>query len=279
MNFHEAKQYFLANANQSLEVSEREEIFMRLAEYLTQKTKIDFVTDKTIFFNSSELDNYIEALRNDKPIQYILGYEWFGNLKLKVNEHVLIPRPETEELAMWLVEDFKNGDKKIKILDIGTGSGCIPIYLKIKMPHAEIHALDISQLALNIAEENSDIYDVEIHFHLANILDEQLDLEQKFDIIISNPPYILPSEKSSMQHRVVDFEPSEALFVTNDDELQFYKAIQHFSKNHLNEHGKIYLESHQDYAKDVLNLFKSTSSNVSLRSDMYGNERMIKVAF
>ncbi|MBX2924574.1 MAG: peptide chain release factor N(5)-glutamine methyltransferase [Chitinophagaceae bacterium] len=229
-----------------------------------------------------QLENYISRLGKNVPVQYVLQEAWFYNIPFYVNEHVLIPRPETEELVSWIIQDEKNKTeaRPVRILDIGTGSGCIPVTLKKNLPSSEIHALDISANALEVARKNADQQNTSIHFHTADIL--QLQQESSlplFDIIISNPPYIPVKEKAGMQKNVLDHEPHLALFVNDNDPLLFYRAISNFARHSLAKNGSIYLELHEQMAQPVAGLFVSSGfSHTTLRKDMQGKDRMLKVS-
>ncbi|KXK42970.1 MAG: protein-(glutamine-N5) methyltransferase [Bacteroidetes bacterium OLB11] len=190
------------------------------------------------------------------PIQYVLGYEWWGGMKLKVNQHVLIPRPETEELGNMVNQYIQTKEAQvISVIDIGTGSGCLPIFIKKKNPLVKVDAIDISDEALNVAKENAKREQVEIHFFQKDIFQKDIFVNKKYDIIVSNPPYILPEEKIDMHERVWANEPNVALFVTNHDPLQFYKAIAFFAMQYLKPDGKIFLEINQSFANEIFFYF------------------------
>lgn len=227
-----------------------------------------------------QLQLELEELLKHRPVQYVLGEAWFYKRKWKVNESVLIPRPETEELVEWIISDIRASafDQNISLLDIGTGSGCIPITLKKEMPLLKVTTVDIMQDALDTAMANSAIHAAAVDFLRIDFLHE--DERNKlpvFDIIVSNPPYIPQGEKNKMDKHVADWEPGTALFVPNDDPLLFYKAVAGFAGTHLSSGGKIYLETHAAYAKEVAAVFSDDFSSVELRKDISGNERMVKV--
>ncbi|HMG82501.1 MAG TPA: peptide chain release factor N(5)-glutamine methyltransferase [Ferruginibacter sp.] len=225
----------------------------------------------------AELDNRLHQLLLHKPIQYILGEAWFYDMKLKVDEHVLIPRPETEELVSMIITNHE--ENVPKILDIGTGSGCIPIALKKHLPAAIITSIDISEGAILLAKENAMIQETVIEFIHSDFLDEKSWINfPTFDVIVSNPPYIPLSEKEKMDKNVTAFEPHLALFVPDNDPLLFYRKIAQFGKKHLNVDGKIYLETHEDHAKETAALFTSLAyEQVIIKEDMFGKERMVIV--
>lgn len=225
-------------------------------------------------------------LLDNMPVQYVLGEAWFYHLKFKVNKDVLIPRPETEELVTWIMEDIKkentlsteNRVHSLKALDIGTGSGCIAIALKKNIPEIEMIAIDKSNEALQIAKKNAVLNQANVSFQEADMTNEKLiSLLPDLDIIVSNPPYVPVREKKDMQPQVALYEPSQALFVPDEDPLLFYKAIFKIAAKKLVNHGKIYFEIHQDYGKEILILMNQHGfEKVTLRKDLAGNERMVK---
>lgn len=228
------------------------------------------------FLFQKELKQIESRLLKNEPVQYVLGEADFYGLKFKVNPNVLIPRPETEELVYWVLGNKLQ--KEARILDIGTGSGCIPITLKKKLPFANISAIDVSQSALEIAKINALKNEVEINFSLVDILNKKdwTTLPQ-FDIIISNPPYIPHQEKVVMPKNVLDFEPTLALFVENDNPLLFYETIGLFAQKHLTENGLLFFECNEFNAPKVVNLLKKQGyQTVDLEKDMEGKERMIR---
>ena len=277
MNFLEAKKYFFNECASVLDKDELEELFSRITEHLTGLSKLDLLANKSTEMNVEALNSIIADLKIHKPIQYILGYEWFGKFKLQVTKNTLIPRPETEELTLWILDTLKEKKNQyLFIIDIGTGSGCIPIYLKSVLVKAEILAMDINQKTIEIAIQNAKNHHLDIDFFQDDILNLFHTFSEKFDVIVSNPPYILESEKTTMSERVTAYEPHEALFVTNKDPMQFYKSIVSFAKNNLKKDGFLFFETHQDYAEDVFNLCKENGFETALKKDMYENNRMIK---
>lgn len=222
-----------------------------------------------------KIKNIISELKSYRPIQYILGETEFYDLKFKVFDNILIPRPETEELVDWIIKDHSN--TSIKILDIGTGSGCIAVSLAKNMPNAVVYASDISELALKAAETNSKINNTSLHLLQFDILNPPSDQDKKFDIIVSNPPYVTEKEKSLMQQNVLDYEPELALFVPDNDPLLFYRSILDFGLQHLKPKGKIYFEINEAFGQEMISLMqkKGFSDNILLR-DINGKDRMVR---
>lgn len=218
----------------------------------------------------------MSQLKLQRPVQYILGVAHFMDLEFKVNEDVLIPRPETEELVRWILEQEKGHKGKLKILDIGTGSGCIAITLAKNLANAEVYALDISGKSLLVAKENAVKNAVSIEFIKADILQVEK-LQPHFDVIVSNPPYVRELEKSQMSVNVTEHEPGQALFVPDDNALLFYSKISEFAFLHLKKGGSLYFEINQYLGKEtILCLEKIGFSDLQLRKDMFGNDRMLK---
>jgi release factor glutamine methyltransferase len=229
--------------------------------------------------DSEKIKTYLEELLKHKPVQYVLHEAWFYKRKFYVNENVLIPRPETEELVEWIVSDFKKEkySKPIKIIDIGTGSGCIPVSLKKELPESSIAAIDVSDKALSVAKINAEELHAIINFFQIDFLNEnEWKMLSQYDIIVSNPPYIPLNEKEILAKNVTDFEPGIALFVKNNDPFIFYKKIAGFAKSNLKESGKIYVEVHEEYAKEVGSIFESAGFLVEIKNDIYGKQRMVK---
>lgn len=234
------------------------------------------ITDK----EESQLQQFTERLMQHEPVQYILNESWFCGLKFYVDKNVLIPRPETEELVEWVISNCKFPVDKLSILDIGTGSGCIPIALKRKLRKAEVWSCDVSETALQVAKKNAATLGVDVNFLLLDFLNkENRDQLPSFDIIISNPPYVPEKDKQQMQPNVLNYEPHAALFVPDNDALVFYKAIAEFGKTHLNPGAVIYAEIHEDRGEAVSALFTSAGYNTELKKDMQGKQRMLKAGF
>ncbi len=222
-----------------------------------------------------QLMQILNRLMKSEPMQYVLGYAWFCELKLKVNQHVLIPRPETEELVYWITDENKINSPSI--FDIGTGSGCIAIALAKKIVGAKIMAMDVSKKALQLAEVNALTHHTKINFIEQDILRIGNSVPQnKYDIIVSNPPYVLQSEQSSMHPHVLNHEPHLALFVPDNDGLIFYKAIVEYANNNLNTNGKLYFEINEAKAEEVIQLFDDEHyKDVILKKDLQGKNRKV----
>jgi release factor glutamine methyltransferase len=227
------------------------------------------------------LQEGIRELCHGRPIQYVIGHAWFCGMRFKVDERVLIPRPETEELVELIKETYKDQEKDhsytIRVLDIGTGSGCIPISLKKYFPKWEIWSLDKSAGAIELARQNAILLEADVHFSQADILTDAKDGEWKgFDIVVSNPPYILPQESKELARHVLEHEPQMALFTTNDDPIQFYKAILDFCDLHLMRGGKLFFETHVDYAAEVAKIMEEHDfTEVKIQKDLQGKNRMV----
>lgn len=246
--------------------------------------------DPSVFpsFLEDNLNDIKNRLLQSEPVQYVVGFAWFYGLKFKVNNTVLIPRPETEELVEWILETVGsrqlavgNGQYQVRILDIGTGSGCIPVTLKVKNPNLDVSAIDISEGALITASRNAYRHNVDVDFKKTDILNEK-DWEQlgQFDVIVSNPPYIPHAEKALMSDNVLAHEPHLALFVEDNDPLIFYKKIAEFAKKHLSTEGILFFECNEFNAHEVLTLLKNNGfKEAELRKDMSGSDRMIKANF
>lgn len=254
------------------------------AEILYKMIMEDFGFQKTINDVDLNKDQYkiyqqqLEKLEQEVPIQYVLAKADFYRLKFKVNPAVLIPRPETEELVHLIINDFKN-KIDITIIDIGTGSGCIPIALKKNLPQAKLSGMDISQKALEIAKENALLNRVEVYFFCADGLNIINSHYPKFDVIVSNPPYIAAKEKDEMQNQVLKHEPHLALFVEDENPLIFYDKIADFALSNLNKNGVLYFEINQSLALETKKLIESKGFIVEVMKDLNHNDRMIKASF
>lgn len=247
-------------------------------ESITGMKKIDrLVNEHTPFTDDQEKlwQEYQYELLRFRPVQYVLGESYFQGHRFFVKEGVLIPRPETEELVEWVIADYAN--KTINLLDVGTGSGCIPISLQLRLKNAVVSSVDISEKALEIAQYNAHQLNANVKFLQRDFLQwEKYDWEP-IDVLVSNPPYIPQQEKETMMVQVTDHEPSLALFVPNDHPLIFYERIAEFGKKYLKEGGAIYVEIHEDLGTVTCDVFnKGGYKSVQLRKDFQGRDRMIK---
>ena len=221
------------------------------------------------------LDEMIRRLKKNEPIQYIIGIETFGGLTFEVNQNVLIPRPETRELVEWIAEDCQLEDP-CKILDIGTGSGCIAISLAKLLGQAEVEAWDVSEGALQVARRNAERNQVDVLFRKMDVLGD-VPKGMLYDVIVSNPPYIAEKEKPQMEHNVLDWEPSIALFVPDEDPLLFYRRIAQLGGSMLKKGGSLYYEINQAYGQETMEMLASMGyQSIELRKDVWGNDRMVK---
>ncbi|MNX77217.1 Release factor glutamine methyltransferase [compost metagenome] len=275
-----AKDYrtlFIKKLTPLYDLLETESFFYIILEDLHQMKRIDLALDPGFSFSDEELEKWnsiTEKLQKEIPIQYILGNAHFYGLEFEVNENTLIPRPETEELVEWIVKknEFKG---KIKILDIGTGSGCIAISLAKNLPVATIFAIDVSEKALETAKRNAVKNEADVTFLLKNILETE-DLGQNFDIIVSNPPYVRNLEKEEIKKNILDYEPHLALFVEDDDALIFYRKIAELGQKNLVEKGQLYFEINQYLGTEMMDLLQAKNfKDIELRKDIYDNDRMI----
>jgi len=254
-------------------------IFMLLEEY-AGISKSEIIINPELTINESELLNIhfaVKDLKNFKPIQYILGKTEFFGIPILVNPDVLIPRPETEELVDWVIQDA-NKDKQSSILDVGTGSGCIAIALKNALPKATIHAIDNSSKALEIANQNALMNQADIKFSQLDFL-EKKDWNNlgQYDIVISNPPYVRHMEKVEMKKNVLNYEPESTLYVDDNNPLIFYKSIAEFGLDHLKINGSLYCEINQYLSKETVKLFGSYGfKDIQLKKDFRRNNRFVK---
>ena len=228
--------------------------------------------------SAKRVENAVEQLLQMRPIQYILGKAEFYGMTFFVNEHTLIPRPETEELVDWIVSDLRLATYDLRLLDIGTGSGCIAISLAKNIPHSEVTAWDISENTLEVARQNAVKNGVHVTFEQVDILNHKSSIaNHKFDLIVSNPPYVCESEKAQMSGNVLRYEPHTALFVENSNPLIFYTAIADFAKKTLAQNGFLYFEINAMFGKEVVEMLKRKGfANIILKKDINGKPRMVK---
>ena len=298
MTIHEAYTRLLQNLYVIYDKREAANIADWILENLTTKKKVDRIVYKNLQLDKSQelkLSNYADQLLQHRPVQYVLNEAWFAGLKLYVDEAVLIPRPETEELVDWIIEDVrctmydvrceeanakvKSQKSKVSILDVGTGSGCISLAIKSKIKDdADVSAVDVSGDALAVAKKNAENTKLNIRFLHLNFLDkQQWETLGTYDIIVSNPPYIKQSEDGAMKDNVLKYEPQIALFVPDEDALIFYRALAECAQEHLNDSGSLFVEINESLGQQVVDLFKESNlRNVELRKDLQGKDRMIK---
>ncbi|MBU2920382.1 peptide chain release factor N(5)-glutamine methyltransferase [Winogradskyella psychrotolerans] len=265
---------------------EVDSFFYLCTEHYLNVPRIQLTLEPGLAITKPETDTFfkvLEDLKQQKPIQYILGETEFFGLPFKVNKNVLIPRPETEELVDLIIRSVTSlvVDKPVIILDIGTGSGCIAIALAKNLPNAKVYALDVSKEALKIAKQNAEINKVDINFIEASILDDTCHLafeaESNFDIIVSNPPYVRNLEKEEIKPNVLDNEPHLALFVEDGNPLLFYKAITNFAIKKLKDKGSLYFEINQYLGEETQQLLIDANFEaIELLKDLNGNDRMLK---
>jgi release factor glutamine methyltransferase len=252
-----------------------------IIEKLTRFSRTEIIVNKNTHFSEKqryEIESFIQKLKKFFPIQYILGETEFYGLTFKVNESVLIPRPETEELVDW-IKNENDQNAEIQFLDIGTGSGCIAVSLKHVFPDSGVYGFDISEEALKIASENALQNHLEVNFSKVDILNAP-DFDKKWDIIVSNPPYVLENERVAMHPNVLENEPHLALFVPDNDPLLFYRKIAQFALRQLKPDGKLYFEINRAYGKATVDLLTEMGfTDIELRKDISGNDRMVKGKF
>ena len=294
MKWGEAEKYITKQLETCYDESEAVNIAAILIENITSFSRSKILLKKDEVLSASQLNGlnqYIQRLLQYEPVQYVLNEAHFYGMKLYVDKDVLIPRPETEELVEWIINDVRASGKNVfqkkatdadvttqlKLLDVGTGSGCIALALKKKMPRAEVWGCDISDRALNVARRNGSELDIRVDFQSVDYLDPA---QQKHlptvDIVVSNPPYVPSKNKNEMQPNVLQYEPHTALFVDDNDALVFYKALLHFGKHRLYTNGIIYMEIDENSASDIKALFENDGYVVEVRKDMQGKERMVR---
>ena len=284
MKIKEYRNQFTQELTPIYDAGEAESFFYLILEEKMQLKRIDLALHPDLNFSEKEIvvwNSILQQLKKEIPIQYLLGKTSFYGLDFEVNENVLIPRPETEELVDWIIKSNSKSKnyKDLKILDIGTGSGCIAVSLAKNIPNSQVYAVDVSEKALATAKKNAELNNVKITFSNQNILKTE-DLKQQFDIIVSNPPYVRNLEKEEIKKNVLDNEPHLALFVEDNDALIFYRKIAKLAQINLSENGQLFFEINQYLAKEMVELLeKMNFKNIELRKDIYGNDRMISCLF
>lgn len=275
----EIKEIYHRELDEIYPKEEVDSMFYLMIEHFLGLERFILVINPEIVITKEEEQYMFEGLsklRKEQPIQYVLGETTFMDLKILVNESVLIPRPETEELVNWALEDINEMDDDLEIIDIGTGSGCIAISLAKLKPYLKVTAIDISGPALEVAKKNALINEVDVEFREVDILKAR-PIGKNYDIIISNPPYIREMERDNMRNNVLQNEPYSALFVSDEDPLLFYRTIAKLARDGLKENGVLYLEINQYLGEDVKMLLRDFNfSEIELRKDIFGNDRMIR---
>lgn len=292
---------FIRELSSIYDEGEAESFFYLILEEKKQLRRIDLALQPDLVFSEADLqvwNSILEQLKLEIPVQYLLGKTHFYGLDFEVNENVLIPRPETEELVDWIIQEnlkissaqfgIVSGEKfkDLKILDIGTGSGCIAISLAKNLSNAQVFAIDVSEKALATAKKNAVMNQVEVNFIKTDILKTN-DLEKlpasnfqfptQFDIIVSNPPYVRNLEKQEIKKNVLDHEPHLALFVEDDNALIFYRKIAELARKNLSPNGQLYFEINQYLGKEMVELLENLNFvTIELRKDIYGNDRMTR---
>lgn len=275
------RQIFVEKLTPIYDAGEAESFFYIALEELKGWKRTDLALNPDVELTAEEQlkwDAVLQQLEQQKPIQYIFGKAYFYGLEFEVSQHTLIPRPETEELVEWIVQESKSSGK-IKILDIGTGSGCIAIALAKNLPDAEVYTIDVSPEALAVAKSNAEHNNVAVTFWQKDILTTE-SLPEIFDIIVSNPPYVRHLEKQEIKKNVLEYEPHLALFVEDNDALLFYRKIAEIAKKTLSAKGKLFFEINQYLGKETTKMLAQQGyQNIELRKDIYGNDRMVKAVF
>ena len=285
MTFREAEQIFTDSLNPVYDRREAASLSWLSISHIFKIERAEYLNLKDTEIPADKYEsllNILGELKTAKPLQYVIGETEFYGLTFKVNPSVLIPRPETEELVDWIISDIRNSKtpiKGLKIIDIGTGSGCIPISLKKNLAENQLFALDVSHEALDVSKQNAVLNQTEVNFiqgDILNLLNKEIK-DEKFGIIVSNPPYVTEAEKQQMQPNVLEYEPHLALFVPNDDPLIFYRAIADFALKHSNKNGYLYLEINENMGGETVQLLRQMGfKNIELRQDLSGKDRMIK---
>ncbi|RWU10249.1 peptide chain release factor N(5)-glutamine methyltransferase [Pedobacter chitinilyticus] len=283
MNLAELSVTYQQKLQKLYDEEEIQSLFLLVVNHLLGYGKARYIIEKQTSLSEDvylKFEEILLLISNGKPVQYVIGETEFYGLPFKVNPSVLIPRPETEELVDWILNDQEIIRQSGNVIDIGTGSGCIAISLKKHLSQAHVFAMDISKEALEIAKANALINQVEVDFIHEDILHPLSVDFPKFDIIVSNPPYITENEKQEMHQNVLAHEPHTALFVSNEQPLVFYEAIAEFAKKHLCNGGSLFFEINEYLGKQTIEMLTAKGfTDIILRKDMQGKDRMIKAVF
>ncbi|OYU84155.1 MAG: protein-(glutamine-N5) methyltransferase, release factor-specific [Flavobacterium sp. BFFFF2] len=278
MTYRELKQHTIHHLSPEMDKDEAQAIFFILLEHQLNWKKRDYLMQSELEVDESIWNWFViqlKALKQQQPIQYVLGETTFFGHRFEVNPSVLIPRPETEELVDWVLQNTANTNS-LRIADLGCGSGCIGLSLAKALPLSQVELWDVSTAALATAQKNADLLQVKVQCkHVDLLLEQKADI--KFDVIVSNPPYVRMTEKASMQANVLDFEPHLALFVTNEDPLIFYRKIAILAMESLVHQGQLFFEINQYLGPETSQLMAEIGFEmVELRKDIFGNNRMIR---
>lgn len=280
----EFKIYFSEQLSEAYPNTEIDSFFFLLIDEYLGLQRIDTVLKPNFIIDEQKLSilkNVLERLKNEEPIQYIIGKTEFYGFPFFVDENTLIPRPETEELVEWVITEVGSleleAGKEHCVLDIGTGTGCIPISLAKNLPNASISTIDISKEALKMAKKNAELNQVNVHFMEVDILKAN-NLAQQYDVIVSNPPYVRELEKAEIQNNVLQNEPHLALFVSDDNPLLFYDKIADLAKKHLTKNGVLFFEINEYLGDETVKMLQEKGfQNIELKKDLFGKDRMIKI--
>lgn len=277
MTLKQLEHYFIGELSSLYGAEEAKQLFYLSAEHLSGMVRTKVILGNELLIAPEQVSAYqkiVAELKEGRPVQHLFAEAWFYGLKFKVSGDVLIPRPETEELVHWILETAS--EKPLgNFLDVGTGSGCIAIALKKNLQTTVAEAVDISSAALAIARENAVANKADIHFIQSDILGYESMV--RYDLIVSNPPYITPIEREEMHRNVLEYEPELALFVTEENPLIFYQSIADFALRHLTPAGYLFFEINEYFGKEMVDMLRSKGfEKIELRSDMQGKDRMIK---
>ena len=269
---------FIEQLREDYPETEIESFFYLLTENFLKVSRLDLALNPGTEISDDQKSKFEEALgrlKHHEPIQYIIGKTEFFGREFLVNKNVLIPRPETEELVEWIISDHKDSNSELNILDIGTGTGCIPICLANELKNSKVSSFDISEEAIKVAKQNAAINNAEVSFKKVNIL-ETKSLEQEYDIIVSNPPYVRNLERQEMHKNVLNHEPETALYVEDNNALIFYDKIARLASKALKENGLLYFEINQYLSEETKSLVENYGFDAELKKDIFGNFRMLK---
>lgn len=278
MTLKDLEHYFCTAIAPVYGAEEAAQLFYITADYVAGLSRVQVLINKDMEISDGQYHDYeniLAELKLGRPVQHILSQSWFYGLKFKVNGSVLIPRPETEELVSWIISSVRESKvPAADLLDIGTGSGCIAVALKKELAHLSVSAMDISEQALAVATENAAFHQTAINFIHADILSWQS--EARYDLMVSNPPYIKEDERAAMDSHVLDHEPHTALFVTDANPLIFYNRIADLALTHLRPNGKLFFEINEYLGNETVDMLSGKGfTSIELRKDMQGKNRMI----